>query len=563
MGEHNDGMSGDAVLADGQAALADGRWADARTAFEAVLIEGESAEARLGLATALWWLGDSAPCVDECARAYRLFRQHGEVVEAARCAVWLAITYKSNFANFAAANGWLGRGDRLLADLPVGALHGWLWVARAYRMPDLDTAEVLTTRALAAAESAGDVDLQLVALAQLGLIGVSKGDLTDGFALLDEALAAALAGERSMLDTVVYACCDMLNACELVDDLERAAQWCKVADDFVASYGCPFLYAECRIYYGSVLSARGRWVDADRELTAGMRIAAGTSPGLHARALTRLAALRIRQGRLEEAEQLLDDAGEGIEVEADQALSVAALQLARGEAPAAIRSIEPRLRQIGRHRALLAVALDLLVDARIAAGNVARARATALRLEELAATSNNERWVALADGAAGRVAAAAGDERAAELLEAARQRWARLELPFEVARTRAELARLFAPAEPDVAADHARRALAQFEELGATVDADAMAELLRALGVTPRAGGRGNKVLTDRELQVLRLLGAGLSNPEIAGRLHISRKTASHHVSRILTKLHLRNRAAAAAYAVRTLGPRCDAEWGT
>lgn len=79
-----------------------------------------------------------------------------------------------------------------------------------------------------------------------------------GFALIDEAMAAALAGERSTLDTVVYTCCDMLNACELASDVERAAQWRKVADDFVERYGCPFLYAECRIFYGSILAAKGR-----------------------------------------------------------------------------------------------------------------------------------------------------------------------------------------------------------------------------------------------------------------------------------------------------------------
>ena len=100
----------------------------------------------------------------------------------------------------------------------------------------------------------------------------------------------------------------MLNACELANDLERAAQWCHVAEEFVSTYGCPFLHAECRIAYGTVLTAKGRWDDADRELTAGVRIAGG-SPALHARGLSRLAALRVRQGRLEDAEQLLSLVG--------------------------------------------------------------------------------------------------------------------------------------------------------------------------------------------------------------------------------------------------------------
>ena len=51
---------------------------------------------------------------------------------------------------------------------------------------------------------------------------------------------------------------------------------------------------------------------------------------------------------------------------------------------------------------------------------------------------------------------------------------------------------------------------------------------------------------------MLRLLGEGLTNAEIAARLYISTKTAGNHVSNLLAKLHLRSRQEAAAYAVRT-----------
>jgi DNA-binding NarL/FixJ family response regulator len=58
-------------------------------------------------------------------------------------------------------------------------------------------------------------------------------------------------------------------------------------------------------------------------------------------------------------------------------------------------------------------------------------------------------------------------------------------------------------------------------------------------------------VLTSRELEVLRLLGAGKANKEIAAELVISERTARTHVSNILGKLGLSSRTQAALWAVR------------
>ena len=129
-------------------------------------------------------------------------------------------------------------------------------------------------------------------------------------------------------------------------------------------------------------------------------------------------------------------------------------------------------------------------------------------------------------------------------------------MPVELARTRVELAKAVADAQPMVAIAEAKAALGAFERTQAARDADVAAALLRSLGAAGRGAPKGREPLTKRESEVLELLGHGLSNPEIAQRLFISRRTAEHHVGKILLKLDLRNRAEAAVYAARASAER-------
>jgi DNA-binding CsgD family transcriptional regulator len=154
--------------------------------------------------------------------------------------------------------------------------------------------------------------------------------------------------------------------------------------------------------------------------------------------------------------------------------------------------------------------------------------------------------------AQGRVAAADGrSEAASRHFEEALKCFAQLALPLESARARLEFARATTPTQPALAIAEARAALSALDRLGASADADLAAALLRSWGSGGRSVPRSTQVLTRREQEILGLLGDGLSNQEIADRLYISRKTAAHHVSNLLAKLGVRNRAEAAAYVSR------------
>jgi ATP/maltotriose-dependent transcriptional regulator MalT len=533
-------------------ALARADWPGARDALESALEAGdESPEVLDALGRALWWLRDAEGAVVQRERAYAGFRRQGELARAARIALWLSREYGLVWRNEAAANGWLPRAERLLSAVAPGAEQGWLALAYSERQRDPGEAIDLAKQALAAAGPTGDADLELRALAQLGLAEVSAGLVDEGLAHLDEAMAAATAGEPTSLETFADVCCTLMLACELAGDNERPKQWSQVFESFVRTHDHVPLLAFCRTCGADVSAASGRIDDAEEELAAALREL--TEAGQRARCVhpaARLAEIRVLQGRFDEAQQLLA----GFEDEPEAIHAAVGLRLARGEPGAAVALIERRLAHVDRSSLLAVPLLSRLVEARIALADSEAAAEAAAELEAIAAASGRERARASASLARGRVALSEGDPRAAELLEAAVEGFGREGLALDAARARVELAHGLAEQDPAVAVDLARRARSELEEMGATRDADAAAALLRGLGVKGRAGPRGYGRLSKREVEVLRLLGEGLSNADIAARLFISPKTAEHHASRIYAKLGLAGRAEAAAYAARNLG---------
>jgi DNA-binding CsgD family transcriptional regulator len=543
-------VSADTALARGYGALAVGNWSEARAAFEESVSTAESAEALDGLGRSLWWLREAREAVVCRERAYSGFRRDGELGRAARIALWLSREYALVFGNDAAARGWLARAQRLLTDVAPGAEQGWIDLARSEGSRDPSEAAIYAEAALDSALAAGDPDLELRALAQLGLVRVSAGDVDEGLAQLDEAMAAATSGEPATLETFADICCTLLLACERAGDVERPKQWSSVLEDFVRKYDHVVLLAFCRTCCADVFAANGRIDAAEQELLAAIQEL--TDAGQRSRCMNpaaRLAEIRVLQGRFDEADELLV----GFEGQPDATRAAVALRLARGEPAPAAALLERRLEEIGPTSLLAVPFLEQLVDARIAEGRLDEAGAAADAIAAIAAPSGRERIAAAAAFARGRVAAARGDGTATSELQKAINGFAALGLRLDIARSRLALAGTLAASSPEVAIDTARQARHELEALGDGREADMAAALLRSLGAKGRSGPRAAGLLTQREIEVLRLLGEGLTNAEIATRLFISPKTAEHHVSRIFAKLGMTKRSEAAAYAVRQL----------
>jgi DNA-binding CsgD family transcriptional regulator len=112
---------------------------------------------------------------------------------------------------------------------------------------------------------------------------------------------------------------------------------------------------------------------------------------------------------------------------------------------------------------------------------------------------------------------------------------------------RLDLGRELATAGHESAVTELERTALVASERGATTVLELAEQSLRRLGVRTWRRGSAATQLTKREQEIVRLIAAGASNPEIASELFVSRKTVERHVSNVLRKVGARNRAELAA----------------
>jgi DNA-binding CsgD family transcriptional regulator len=544
------------ALARGREALARGAWTEARTAFEEALAAEESAEALEGLAHASVWDFDAEPVTAALDRGYALYRRSGDPAGAARVAMWLALVAFFLHGQPAVGRGWLERAGRLLDGLEPTAEHGWLAAWRAHlelvESHDVARARDLAGEALGVGRAIGDLDVEMLGLSQQGLVLVSCGDVAEGMRRLDEATAAALAGELTDWRATSQVCCYLIYACKRVRDYERAAEWCDKVKELSVRFGDRMTFAACRTHYADILILRGSWAEADAELALNVAELGGMNPKRAVDGLARLAELRRRQGRLDEAVAFAAEA-EGHHL---TPLVRAAIAIDQGEAATAVELAERALRRIPvEERTERALGLELLVRAHAEHGDDTGARTALAELRDIAAAVGTTPLKAAVASAEGIVDQRAGDAEAARRrFEDAVDLYGSAGMPFEAALARLGLAEsLLAAERPQPAADEAHAALAALRSLGAAREAARAAALLERLGVAAGPQRDLETGLTAREREVLRLVAKGRSNQEIAAELVLSVRTVERHISNIYDKIGAAGkvaRATAAAYAL-------------
>lgn len=416
---------------------------------------------------------------------------------------------------------------------------------------DFEGATTTAEQAHAAAVPAGDHRTDASALATQSVVACMRGAMARAIELNDEALNLANdSPDRAGHRYPVYATRGWIML-EL-DQLEQARQALDRGRRICDELGVRWPLATYQAYLAVVDFTAGAWDDAVAELEAGIEFAeeSGVTYALKP-SHSALALIRLHRNDLPGARQAVDKAtslgDRGSRLFDYRALWARALLLeAEGDIPQAFTTLSDRWRlcqDAGMAVDYAVVGPDLVRLARNV-GDTDLAEQVTAAVSAVAA----ENHVSSMTGAALRCRGLLTDD--AELLTQALDAYATGPRRLEIALTCEEAADLTArDGDTERARSMLERAGEIFQVLDAARGLVRVDAALRGLGV--RRGRRGPRrrpqfgweSLTPTEHTVADLVAEGLSNPQIGGRLYVSRRTVQTHVSHIFTKLEIASRA--------------------
>ena len=505
----------------------------------AATLEGEDF---VRLATAAYLTGRQNDSIQALQRAYQINLDADDVPGAVRCAFWLAMVLM-DAGESAVGGGWVARAQRLLEDVPGDV------VERGYVLIPVMMRNIFATEFAPAHKCAAEIadygrrfdDPNLVAMGLMsqGRIALYAGHVPEGLALLDEAMVCIATGAVSPIFAgQVY--CSMIEGCQEISDFGRAAEWTVALTKWCDEQpGLVPFTGQCAVHRGQIMKLCGAFDEALEEFANAVEryLKAGTTPAAGLALAERGDVLRIR-GQFDAAEAAYLEA---LEYGHEPQPGLALLWLARGRVPAAVAAIKRLLTEPRDpvHRSqLLPGAVEIL----LAADETDLAADASTELSEIASDFGCVALRAMASRAIGHVALMRGNHAGAisELRRAGRL-WKELGAPYEAARCALLLGRaLRALGDEDSALAELTTAHNSFTGLDV-----APAEREAAALLQPAASSG----LSAREIEVLRQVATGKTNPEIAAALFLSEKTVARHLSNIFAKIDVASRTAAAAFA--------------
>jgi ATP/maltotriose-dependent transcriptional regulator MalT len=493
------------------------------------------------LADAAWWLGRLDECIEAREAAYARYDELGDRRGAGQCAVWLYEHYCFK-ARPAAAGGWLRRARHALEDDPESAEYGALRLREAetaHGGGDLEASATAAREVVALGRRLRSADLEAEALQTLGRVLIDQGDPIEGLGTLDEAMLFAVEGRLRPYSTgKVY--CSLISACEALGDLRRAAEWSEATTRWALRHPLAVFPGLCRVHLAASLRSRGKWNEAEEQAVRACGELVTLNVTNAAAGFAEIGEIRRRIGDLEGAEEALRRA----EQHCGQPQSgLALLRLAQGKLDTATAIITRALDEITWDRLARARLLPARAQIAIASGDVPAAVSALEELESIASDFASPALNAAALSTRGRIQLASNDRSACATLREAAERWQELGVPHEVATARMlQGAACRHAGDRDGAATSFEAARAIFEQLGAALDLRDLSDITGANLQLP-AG------LSQREVEVLRLVAAGMTNKQIAAELFLSEKTVARHLSNIFTKIEVASRSAATAFA--------------